>query len=105
MEKKQPFPIMVRLWLNHKVVLSYKTNHYKAPEIATSLRMCQDIAKMVRANCDGYNIAGICRMILMYQNYLRKILPHPYNSSYESSLLKLEEIISYAKNHLKTKTC
>lgn len=96
----QPLPIKVRIWLSHKVILSQKTNHYKNPEIAKSLQMCQEIAKMVRRNCTGYNTTAICNMILSHQKHLRNILPDTANNSYKSSLEKLEDIFTAARLHL-----
>lgn len=105
MQTEQPLPIKIRLWLNHKIVLSYKTSYYKEPEIAVSLQMVQALVKMVRINCYGYNKAAICKMVLMYQKHLRNILPHPNNSSYAKSVLKLEEIITTAKFYLQNTSC
>ena len=96
---KQPFPIKVRLWLNHKVVLSFKSPHYQNATIQESLKKCQEIVKLVRTNCGGYNSVAICKMIRVNEQHLRNILPNPNNSSFEKSLLKLEEILTYAKSY------
>ncbi|MES2590872.1 MAG: hypothetical protein V4608_03220 [Bacteroidota bacterium] len=104
MQTEQPLPIKVRIWLNHKVILSHKTNHYKDKEVAESLSKCLVILRAVRKNCIGYNKEAICRMLLAHENHLRKILPHPNNASYAKALLILEEMISTAKNHLQCKS-
>jgi hypothetical protein len=98
---EQPFPIKVRLWLNHKVVLSYKSKWYQEKSIVASLRTCQDLVKMVRANCGGYNMNAICSMIRLNENNLYNILPAPNNPSYERQLLKLQEILTTAKSYKK----
>jgi hypothetical protein len=98
---QQPFNITVRLWLNHKFVLSQKSAWFKQKDVSNSLQLCKDIAKMVRANCSSYDIPQICRMILMHQKHLYNILPSPNNSSYNSQFEKLNYIINYAKNYIK----
>lgn len=95
------FPSMVRIWLSHKIVLSYKSNHYKSAEVSSSLNFCMDIAKMVKANCGGYDTRRISRMILTHEKHLRNILPNPNNDSYKRQAEKLEFIISTAKTNLR----
>lgn len=95
----QPFPIKVRLWLNHKVVLSYHSPHYQNQIIQESLKKCQAIVKMVRANCGGYNIGAICNLIRVNEEHLKNILPNPNNPSYEKAVNKLNEILTYAKQY------
>jgi hypothetical protein len=100
----QPLPIKVRIWLSHKVILSHKTRHYKNPEVAASLDKCRVIAKMVRSNCIGYNKGAICRMLLAHEQHLRNILPDVSNSSYKSSLDKLENILNDALTYINQQT-
>ena len=98
---KQQFAISVRLYINHKRVLEKYSPWYKKDEIAKSMSRCYDLFRLVKRDCNSYNLEQLAKMVLINKNDLMMILPAPNNTSYERQKQKIESIIQTAKNILK----
>lgn len=98
---KQEFTVKVRLWLNHKRVMSSKSEHYKKPQVIISLGKVHDLVKMVRKDCTNFTMPQICQLIRIHQEHLYNILPNMNNRSYKGELEKLNMIITIANSYKK----
>lgn len=82
-------------WLNHIQILSEKSGHYKNPARAGTLSKMRSVFSQ-RFLSQG-NRHELSRMVRLFKQELRLILPHPDNNSYRSSTDELEQIIIQAE--------
>lgn len=85
-------------FVNHKSIL-FDTGK-KAYYGATYKRYALDKCMVTLSFISTLKHSGdICRNILKVEDALEKIIPNPTNPSYNSSLLQLDEIISFCKKN------
>lgn len=89
---------MLNKWLNHKKILSEKSRHYKNLARAGTLQKMNSVfTKTMLETPQGKMLE---RMVILFKQELRILLPHPDNKSYRTSMNELEEIITAAQKSL-----
>lgn len=88
-----------KTWVNHKIILSNKSNWYKSTFNKSSMHHVKSIFTPILNNT---NVCQLAIIIKRNESLLEAVLPIPNNPSYENSLLLLKQIIQEAENIIKT---
>ena len=94
---KEQLAIGLRLWINHKRVLAKHSKYYLQPVQANSISAIYSLYQLVKRNCNEYNLQQLCRMVVINEKHLRNILPAIANTSYNTQVEKLENLLITAK--------
>lgn len=95
---KEQLAISLRLWINHKRILAKHSKYYKQPEQAKSISAIYSLYMLVKRNCNEYNLQQLCKLVIVNEKHLRNILPAPANTSYQTQVEKLENLLFTAKS-------
>ncbi len=92
-------------FIKHKVrIANSNSSHYLEIPRLQALQFCDSLRKLFCYQAAYLTKHDIARQILQNKMHLQNILPCPLNSSYKSSVEKLEIIIATAEETLKPKT-
>ena len=94
---KQKYSAELRTWINHKRVLARTCKYYNEHPRVDSMGKIWDLLVMVKKDCQQFDLKAIFAMVRFHEVNLRNILPVVNNPSYESSVMKLEELLMIAK--------
>lgn len=94
---KKEYAVELKKWINHKKQLERVCGYYKEGKRPGSMSAVLDLYVMVKNDCDGFGLDALFQLVRVHETHLRNILPMMLNRSYESSLVKLEELLAIAK--------
>jgi hypothetical protein len=84
-------------WISHKKVLAKQPSYNTDAKRLEAMSKIWNLFVMVKNDCDGFSLNALFNMVKLNEENLRAILPLHINPSYESSLMKLEELLMIAK--------
>lgn len=87
-------------FIAHSEVLEKVSVNYQKLAFAASLDRCRDMKRTLKYYDFKMPQKELAKMILMHQKYLYAILPSSKNTSYKSSVDRLQQIIADAKARL-----
>lgn len=90
-------------FIHHKKHIADNSNlpYYKTDEYTKAFQRCLELLNWV-GTADP-SLRDFATNILKCQNHLQQILPVPGNTSYQSSSIELNEIISFCKSAIENK--
>ena len=94
---KQVYAKELKKWISHKRVLAKTCKYYMEHPRLESMCKIWDLYVMLKNDCDGFGLSTLFSMVRQNEVHLRNILPVMLNDSYDSSLMKLEELLMIAK--------
>lgn len=92
MENRTTFIKKVSTFVSHAKRLSECDNYMRNVEFQLALQRCAWVLKQLQKN--DFSLAYLKAEVKSNEKYFTKILPHPGNKSYESSLEKLKELMA-----------
>ncbi|MDF2449427.1 MAG: hypothetical protein K0R26_1931 [Bacteroidota bacterium] len=84
-------------WVNHKIVLSYKSNWYKLPWRKAAMIKVNDAFAMVLRKGAKFSIGQLAVLITKNKELLHAVLPDPTNASYQTQVYILDALINEAE--------
>lgn len=97
--RKQLICKEARLFYQHARVLMARSPFYKSVETQEALDKARDLYRLCREP-ESVSLKEVSRFTLVIEKYLSRILPHPSNTSYDSSRKRLENLIRESKECL-----
>jgi len=92
----------VKRYINHKVILSRKSDWYSGPVVKLSLEHAYYLLKTFCKDTAYLTDKQIAIMVLQNKKHLFNILPNQNNRSYQSSLTNYTELITQSEMLLTT---
>ncbi len=89
--------IRLHKFIRHSYVLSKVSEKYNRLNFITSLDKLLLVDNWMSAYQFKVSYEAVCKKILTHQQHLYQILPSTYNTSYNNSLKKLQEMIFEAE--------
>lgn len=96
-EQASELSIQVMNWIHHKQHIAAHSDWYRTPDRKRAMEMVSVLANEVIK----YRLHSACVEVLNVKAYLYQILPAPGNSSFETSRIKLDEIIAFCDRKMK----
>ncbi len=96
---KKEYAAELRKWIGHKRKLMVLPGYTSNAKWQVSMGKIWDLYRACMAECDAVNMNALMGLVRINEEHLRNILPMQMNASYESSLKKLEELLTIAKNY------
>lgn len=97
---KQNLSYKVKRYINHKVILSRKSDWYSGPMVKLSLEHAYYLLRTFCKDAAYLTDKQIALMVIQNKKHLFNILPNQNNRSYQSSLTNYTELITQSEKLL-----
>ena len=97
----EDFKMKFKKWLNHKLILSQKSQWYRQKRLQDAVQHVNNIFGTFLLYPSNYNVFQLAMQVRKHEDLLMVLLPIPNNPTYESAFNTLAELLMHAEELVK----